>query len=234
LKIIIFVPTYGHQIYSQTAVSLVALTKELADRQIFGGCNALSFPDIEELRNVMLSIWYDGTDATHMLMVDSDMQFEPALIGDMLLADVPLIGCIYPTKRLPSTWVGSALTPEAQPKDGLLELEGIGCGVMLIRRDCVDQMIASGNVDIQTDKTNSAMFNLMPKQCSRVIKAFTKTANDEGRELSEDFALCYRHRKSGGKVYAAIAHRITHLGVYPFSGKYSDMFEAKPMDEAAE
>lgn len=231
MKVVIFVPSYGHQMYSQTAVSLVALAKEMADRRIFGGCNALSFPDLVDLRNICLSIFYEATDATHMLFVDSDMQFEPDLIGDMLLADVPLIGCIYRTKRLPGTWVGSALTPETQPKDGLLELEGIGCGVMLIRRDCVDAMIAAGNVEIQTDMTKSAMFSLMPPGTTRIIKGFDKVKTDDGRELSEDFSFCSRHRKSGGKVYAAINHQVTHLGVYPFSGRYSDMYAVK---EAAE
>jgi hypothetical protein len=217
---------------SQTAISLIALTKEMTDRGIFGGCNAVSFPDLIDLRNIFLTLFFDRSDATHLLLVDADMQFEPQLVGDMLLADKPLIGCIYPTKRLPMTWVGSSLDPPAEPEGGLLELEYIGCGVMLIRRDCIEKMIAADQVEIETDLTKTALAGLLkPQGANRLIKAFDKLTNSQGRYLSEDFSFCERHRKAGGKVYAVIDHQITHLGIMPFTARYSDLYERK---EAAE
>jgi hypothetical protein len=232
VKILICVPAFGHQMNSQTAVSLIALTKELADRQIFGGCNAVSFPDLIDLRNIFLTLWFDRSDATHLLLVDADMQFEPQLVGDMLLADKPLVGCIYPKKRLPLSWVGSPLTPPAVPEDNLLELEYIGAGVMLIRRDAIEAMIAFGKVEIETDLTKTALAGLLePQGAKRIIKGFDKLTNEEGRYLSEDFSFCHRYRQAGGKVYAVINHQVTHLGIYPFTGRYSDMYAMK---EAAE
>lgn len=232
MKVLICVPAFGHMMNSQTAVSLIALTKELADRQIFGGCNAVSFPDLIDLRNIFLTLWYDRSDASHLLLVDADMQFEPDLVGDMLLADKPLMGCLYPTKRPNGTWVGSSLTPPAEPEGNLLELEYLGAGVMLIRRDCVASMIAANQVEIETDLTKTGLSGLLkPQGANRIIKGFDKTTTDEGRYLSEDFSFCHRHRKSGGKVYAVINHTLTHLGIYPFSGRYGDLYGVK---EAAE
>jgi hypothetical protein len=232
VKVFIAVPSFGYQINSETTASLVALTKEMTEAGIFGGFSALSFPDIVDLRNVFLSVWYDALDATHMLFVDADMQFEPALIRDMLNADKPLIGSIYPKKRLPMDWVGSALVPPAEPEGGLLELQGLGCGTMLIRRDCIDNMIEAGTVEIDTDLSGTALNSLLePHGVKRIIRAFDKITTPDKRKLSEDFSLCYRHRKAGGKVYAAINHQITHLGVYPFSARYGDMYAMK---EAAE
>jgi len=95
----------------------------------------MSFPDIVDLRNVFTSIWFDGLKASHLLFVDADMQFEPELVFDMLVADKPLIGAIYPRKKYPLSWVGSPIDPPAEPDGGLLELESMGCGVMMIRRD---------------------------------------------------------------------------------------------------
>ena len=225
MKIFIALPAFGHQVNAQTTASLVALTKELAERGIFGGFSALSFPDIVDLRNVFLSVFFDALDATHLLFVDADMQFEPELVRDLVLADKPLIGAIYPKKRIPTRWVGSALTPPAEPENGILELEAIGCGVMLIRRDCISQMIETGNVEIDYDIGNTALNGLLePHGVKRMIKAFDKVATPDGRKLSEDFSMCWRHRKSGGKVYAPISHQITHLGIYPFTGKYSDVY----------
>lgn len=228
MKVFIACPSFGYQINSQTTASLVVLTKELAERGIFGGFSALSFPDIVDLRNVFLTTFYDALDATHMLFVDADMQFEPELVGDMLLADKPLIGALYPKKRLPLAWVGSALTPEAEPKDGLLELEGLGCGVMLIRRDCITDMIEAGKVDIQTDLGGSSLRGLLEQHgITRLIHGFDRIVTDDNRHLSEDLSFCHRHRASGGKVYAAINHAVTHLGTMPFTAKYSDMLRMK-------
>lgn len=160
------------------------------------------------------------------------MQFEPELVRDMLQADKQLIGAIYPKKRLPMDWVGSALVPPAQPENGILELEGLGCGVMLIRRDCIENMIEAKAVEINTDLTGTALNSLLePHGVKRIIRAFDKITTPEGRKLSEDFSFCFRHRKAGGKVYAAIDHMICHLGVYPFTARYGNMYLAK---EAAE
>lgn len=232
MKIFVACPAFGYQVNAQTTASLVALTKELAERGIFGGFSVLSFPDIVDLRNVFLSVWFDALDATHLLFVDADMQFEPDLIRDMLNADKPLIGAIYPKKRLPMEWVGSPTNPPAEPENGILELEGLGCGVMLIRRDCVQGMIDSGYAAVDTNMTGTALNGLLePHGVKRLIRAFDKITMGDDRKLSEDFSFCHRHRASGGKVYAAINHQLTHLGVYPFSARYSDMYAMKEATE---
>ncbi len=216
--------------HAQTTASLIALTKELVLRDMFGGFSSLSFPDIVDLRNVFLSIWFDGMTASHILMCDADMQWEPELIRDMLVADKPLIGSIYPRKRVPLSWVGSPLEPPAEPEGGLLELDSLGCGTMLIRRDCIENMIEKGTCEVRTDLAGSSLRGLLdPHGVTRMIRAFDKvTTEDEKRwELSEDYSFCYRHRKAGGRVYAAINHQLTHLGVHPFSGRYGDIYEAR-------
>lgn len=233
-KIFIACPAFGHQVNSQTTASLIALTRELASRDMFGGFAALSFPDIVDLRNVFLSIWFDGIKASHMLFVDADMQWEPELIRDMILADVPLIGAIYPRKKISLSWVGSPTEPPAEPKNGLLELESLGCGVMLIRRDCIENMIDKGECEVETDLSGTSLKGLLePHGVSRLIHAFDKVTNERGWKLSEDYSFCHRHRKAGGKVWAAIDHQLTHLGVYAFSAKYSDMYSAQTSQESA-
>lgn len=189
----------------------------------FGGFSAQTQPDIVDLRNAFVTLWYDCLDATHMLFVDSDMQFEPELVFDMLAADKPLVGCLYPKKRLPISWVGSALDPPAEPEGNLLELEGLGCGVMLIRKDCITNMIETGNVEVEDNPQGVLKELVAPHGGTRVIHAFDRV-NDGGRRLSEDFSFCFRHRQAGGKVYAVINHTLCHLGLMQFVGRYSDLY----------
>lgn len=236
MNIFVACPAFGQQINSQTTASLIVLTKELAERGMFGGFSALSFPDIVDLRNVFLSVWYDSLpQSTHMLFVDADMQFEPELVRDMIYADKPLVGCLYPKKRLPISWVGSPLTPPAQPEAGLIELEGLGCGVMLIRRDCISNMIDAGTCEVDTDLSGTGLKSLLdPHGVTRMIRAFDKIITPDGRRLSEDFSFCRRHREAGGKVYAAINHALCHLGMFQFAARYGDLYKAKPAMEAAQ
>ena len=165
-----------------------------------------------------------------MLFVDADMQFEPQLVVDMLMADKPLVGCIYPKKKLPISWVGSALPSNPQPENGLLEMEGVGCGVTLIRRDCVEAMLEQDLCPIQNDDTKTGLLHLVDTPYKRIIQAFNKVTDEEGRHLSEDFSFCWRHRKAGGKVYAAINHAVTHIGPQQYTARYSDLYKR---DEAA-
>lgn len=226
-KVYIAVPAFGQIINAQTTLSLVATVKELVIRDMFDGFSTQSFPDIGDLRNVFLSIWFETRKSSHLLFIDADMMWEPELIGDMIMADKQLIGAIYPRKSLPLSWVGSPLEPPAEPEGNLLELESLGCGAMLIRRDCIENMIEKGACEVQTDLAGTSLKGLLkPHGAHRLIRAFDRLVTDDEKHfhLSEDYSLCYRHRKAGGKVYAAINHQLTHLGIHPFSAKYSDMY----------
>lgn len=220
MKLFMASPCYALQMNAQTAASLIALTKVLTEKGIPVSFTAQSQPDITDLRNAIATIWYEVLDATHLLFVDADMQFEPDLVLDMLKADKPLIGAIYPKKRVPIEWVGSALTPPKEPEGNLLELEGLGCGIMLIRKDCITQIIASNQVEIDTNPKGIVADLVKPMGATRVLHLFDRV-NDDGRRLSEDLSFCKRVRDSGQKVYGILNHVVCHLGLYQYAGAYT-------------
>jgi hypothetical protein len=238
--VFIALPAFGQQNCSQTTASLIALVKELTERRMFNGFAAWTLPDIADLRDLFLTVWYDGTDASHCLMVDADIQFEPELVRDMLLADKPLCGVLYPKKRLPIEWVGSALDPADKTEGPLIELEGIGAGVLLIRRDCVANMLQAGVATVIDELGDSAIEQFLKKRGGkRIISAFQKIRQaDAGghsvrhRTLSEDFSFCHRHRQVGGKVYAVTNHAICHIGQHQYTARYADLWEKKGVDKA--
>jgi hypothetical protein len=221
-KVLICLPAFGQVNSSFTTASISALTRFLADRGWYGGLAQKSFPDICDLRAVFLTIFFDQTDATHLLFIDHDMQFEPQLVLDMIEFEQPLVGCLYPKRTLPIKWVGSALEGEQIVCNGFLKVEGIGFGVTLISRACVQNLIDTGNTEIDEDLEASVIGQSVREQGGkRLIRAFEKI-HLPGRRLSEDFSFCYRHRQAGGEVWAAIHHKITHIGDYGFTGRYAD------------
>lgn len=226
-KIFIVVPAFGHMVSAATFLSTHHLHGALTSRGIPAGLSTLSFPDISELRSMYLSIFHDTTDFTHMLMIDADMGFQPELIFDMLMLDEPLVGTIYSHRRLPQTWVGSGTgDANAQRRGNFMEVEGVGMGVTLIRRDMVSKMIAEMPELIDTRIAMHPAFDVLRTAgCSRLFRGFEKLDIPDRGIISEDLSFCMRHRQLGGKVWAAIGHRISHVGPHDFSGRYLDQFE---------
>lgn len=220
-KVFVALPAFGQVNTAFTTASLYALSRHLEIRGLSGGFGQMSFPDLEDLRAMFLTIWLDKIDASHILFVDADMQFEPELVLDMIDFDQPLVGCLYPKRTLPIAWVGSALPGPEQRRNGFLKVEGIGFGVALISRACVQRMIDGGHCEIESNlDRNVAGQMLKARGIARMIRAFDKVRL-ETSTLSEDFSFCHRHRSAGGEVWAAIDHKVTHVGHYGFGGTYS-------------
>lgn len=220
--VLIALPAFGQVNTAFTTATISALSRFLTERQQYGGFAQMSFPDLEDLRAIFLTVFYDQSEATHILFIDADMQFEPQLVLDMIDFDKPLVGCLYPKRKLPITWVGSALPGEQVVDNGFLKVEGIGFGCTLISRECVKTMIDGGHVELDEDfDAHAAGQMLKNMSIKRMIRAFDKIKLP-GRRLSEDFSFCHRHQLAGGEVWAAINHRVTHVGDYGFSGRYAD------------
>lgn len=221
-KVLIALPAFGQVNTSFTTGSLVATTRFLAERGQFGGFSQMSYPDLEDLRAMFLTIFLDKIDASHILFVDADMYFEPQLVLDMIDFDKPLVGCLYPKRTLPISWVGSKLAGEQHMEKGFLKVERIGFGITLISRGCVQAMIDSGHTEIDEDLDAHTAGKMLKSQgITRMIRAFDKIRLP-GRRLSEDFSFCERHRRAGGDVWAAVDHKVTHIGDYGFGARYMD------------
>lgn len=221
-KIFLCLPAFGRIVQADTTASLVRLSGALAIRGIDPLFTTHSYPDIAELRNQMLTLWYDRIpDAAHCLMVDADMGFEPQLVLDMLALDEQLVGCLYPKKTYPLSYVGRLLDETPLPRAGFIEVRAIGFGVTLIRRDGVMAMLEQGAA-VFDDRIDAFTYGPMLRQwgVERLIRAFDPIETEQGR-MTEDYSFCERHRRAGGKVYAATHHRITHVGPHGYSGCFA-------------
>ena len=239
-KIMIATPAYGEVFYTPYVSSMLNLTRVLQKRGIDFAFNAISYSEIAESRNYLLTHWYDRTDASHLLFVDADMGFPSALITEMLEFDRPLVGAVYPKRALDVKRVAqlaaeakdaSRAVAKAQDfvvrqrrgaraasgQPGFLEVEACGSGLLLVQRACIDGMLkAMPQISDAQAKTSSPL----AKNLGRLIRAFDVLFVN-GMRLSEDFSFCYRWRHGcKGEVWANIAHEITHIGLHRFTGSY--------------
>lgn len=226
-QIMTFVPAFGGNLTMQTFTSIAQMQPALAAKGYGGIVGALSFPDIAELRNMVLTHWYDQQpQCSHLLFIDADMGFPPDLVPDMLDFDKPLVGVAYPKKTLPIQWTPCALPDGESVQDGkFATVDGVGMGVCLIRRDCVTAILQKFPEIQDTRKGQIETYAHVLGNNHRLIRAFDLIDNERGR-VSEDFSFCRRYRQAGGTVWASIGHRIQHVGPFSFSGCYQEHADA--------
>jgi hypothetical protein len=242
------VPAFGQMISAATFLTTHAIRAHLSSKGIGGGITTLSFPDIAELRSMFLTIWYDTMKSSdYILFIDADMGIPAELITDMIMFDEPLVGTIYPQRKLPISWAGSGTgSPTTERRGDFMEVEGVGFGCTMIRRDLVTVMLEKMPELVDTRlQLHPAGETLRQAGTNRLIRAFEKMDLPERGIVSEDLSFCIRWRNCGGKVWAAIGKKISHVGPFDYSGRYLDVVEQmaaqpmapmeapKPMDDAA-
>lgn len=217
-NIFAFIPSYREQMSKVTFESSHMLSSTLLSKGIGIGWGSYSWYDIAELRNIILSFWYDMMpDSTHLLFVDDDMGFPAQCVLDMLSFGEPVVGAMYRKKQLAYDWAASGLPlGEAEFRGrSFLEVEGIGTGLLLIRRDAITTMIEKFP-ELIRDHMLIADF----QQCKRTLGFFDQIMSEKGK-VAEDISFCRRFRETGGKVWANLNHEIVHVGNHEFRGCYA-------------
>ncbi len=228
--IFIFVPAFGQMVSATTFLTTHAIRQLLASKGIGGGISTLSFPDIAELRNMAVTVWHDTMpQSSHILFIDADMGFPPELVTDMLMFDEPLVGTIYPQRKMPLSWAGSGTgTTTTNRRGDFMLVEGVGMGCTLIHRSVISKMVEKYPELIDTRlNLHPAGETMKQMGTNRMLRFFEKLDLPERGVISEDLSFCLRWQKIGGETWAAIGHRISHVGPFDYAGRYLDIIEAQ-------
>jgi hypothetical protein len=230
MKVLIALPAHGGNNRCETTQSLCAVVQLLTSQGVNSQLRWMSIADITDARNLFLTTWYDlARDFTHLLFVDADMHFAPALVWDMLQFGKPLTGAFYSKRDTTGSVVGQSFPDESadQIEKGFLKVKRIGGGVMLIRRGVVDAIVAKFPEVIDTTANHPVTKAIHRAGGKRVIRAFDKMNTEEGGVISEDFSFCDRWRACDGEIWANVNHPIGHVGNFEFALRYQDYLESR-------
>jgi hypothetical protein len=221
-SIFIFVPAFGQQISAATFMTTHSLQNALGGRGITASVSTLSFPDIAELRSMAFSIWHDTMKHDYLLFIDADMAFQPEMVLDMMLLDEPLVGTIYRQRKETVGWAGSGTgTAITQRRGKFMEVEGVGMGCTLIRRDLANLMYEKYPQMIDERLSLHPAGEMIKHQgCNRLFRIFEKMDMPDRGVISEDLSFCIRWRQLGGTVWGAIGYDVSHIGPYDYRGNY--------------
>ena len=203
-------------------------------------------------RNLCVSSFLQMKDATHLLFIDSDIDFTFKSIMAMLHADKDVISVPYPLKTInweksmsyikdnkihnakdleKSTLMYPIKLPnnnDIQVQKGITEVTHSPTGCMLIKKSVFDKMIeAYPHLEIK----QKTVINGQLKDREFMYNFFDTEFNQEDKTyLGEDFAFCRKWRNIGGKCYAYIDEYITHVGEHQYCGRLRDELISPDID----
>lgn len=234
MHLVIGTPCYGGQMCTEYTQSLLSLKEACMQYGIQMTCIFLGNESlIQRGRNTIAHYFLRIPDATHLMFIDADQRFRANDIAKMLKADKGIIGGPVPMKGIDWNRVrqGAVLNhPNLSALSGIFNLnkldghemvhpeqpfqvEHIGTGFMLIRRDVFEDLAPH----VGTYRNGGAS---IPD--GEEVHDFFKVQVEDGRLLSEDYHFCHEYRKRGGTVWAAPWCELGHFGAYCFSGTYKD------------
>ena len=240
MQILIASPTYGG-VGPEHMRAVMALQLWMVEQGLKVKTLHHSMAEVARSRNILATLFYEQPELTHMLFVDSDIDFEPAAVAALIAADKPRVGCVYPRRAIDfdrliaaarrltdrKAIIASAMDYVVVPDEGetvevhngACKVAGIGMGLCLIRRDVLEGLLAAGG--IKQDASGAA-----GRPMKGPVLGFFDPITTETGFLAEDLSFCRRWRAAGGEVWAVIDQEITHVGPMAFKARMIDALEA--------
>ena len=173
--------------------------------------------NINRGRNSLAAKFLAG-NATHLMFVDADIQWQPEHVIKLIKANRDVVGGVYPSKSIPVKHVVNTLDNGKQQGD-LIEVGTIGTGFLLIRRNVFERLIQSG-VKKYTDD-----IGLEDKYNDYQYDFFNCTIDSQGRYLTEDWSFCRSWRKIGGDIWADLSINLGHVGYHRFQSDLEQVWK---------
>ncbi len=245
-------PCYGgqlHEGYLHGILRFLALAKK---ENVHVHINTLGNESlITRARNTLVSDFLDLDEKdkskfTHLMFIDSDIEFNESAIMNLILSKHDIATGIYPGKMIDWDFVkllaknndlnnleerslkyniNLAKHKDIKIKDGFIEVLDAATGFMCIKKEVFYKLkdkfpnLKYTNPQFRNGKTISSNNNYAFFDCSIDEKT--------NYYLSEDYSFCRLCQKIGIKIYANITIPLTHWGTYPFKGNVSTQFNIK-------
>ena len=206
-----------------TCLSLVKLFNKFTLAKIKAEIGTFKCPYVSYGRNVLTALFLEsGFD--YQLFVDADLEFEPDVVGRMILAKKDAICVPYRKKTQDQVLKFSVEFDDPLniqiDKKGIVELKMGPAGLTLIHRSVYEKLIKDNpNLKIKqkeviSEKANSYFYNF-----------WDTTFGKDGTWWGEDVNFCNLIKKSGFKFYGVVDGQTTHHGYFGWTGSLADGFK---------
>mgnify|MGYP005625661049 CR=1 FL=1 len=235
IKLFISTPCYDAMMTMQYTMSILNLNSVL---QNYGIEYVIDFMGNESLipraRNSSLAKFMDS-EFTHILFIDSDIEFPAQAVIDLLDFDKDVVCCAYSKKSFNWKRFMYSMQTEIQSKESLesrgldynynaivdeekeliksdngrfIRVKHASTGFMMVKREIVNKLCRKHTeLTIKTDN--------LSKEDKAICGLFCCMIKDK-IYLSEDYSFCERVNDIGGEVWLNITHNLNHIGKFIF------------------
>lgn len=180
-KVHIATPAYDGKVHSGYAKSLLLAGYILGKSGIeISGHIAKNGIFIDMARSHMVKLFLK-TDATHLMFIDSDMEFEPRAIAALVSSGLPLCGGLYRQRSDERIWITEMPDNKVNCRDGWVQVNRMPTGFMCIERHVLEVM-----------SEKAPKFMVEDEPCPMVFKVKDKAPIGDGpwRVVGEDYSFC--------------------------------------------
>ena len=220
-SVMIAMPCYD-SVKVSTMVAVIKVIQQLAKSGVAVGINTIKSPLIHQARNYLTSVFLNS-DFTHLLFLDSDVDFEPEAVVRMLVAKKDVICTPYRVKSMEvdKKMYTVELKKDARMEPGeIIEITAGPTGIMLIHRDVFKKIIEK----FPDLKIKNPVFP-EPGPDHQYYYSFFDFTFEDGYSTGEDVSFCKLVQKLGFKLYANTASFTKHHGSYAWGGRFKDALE---------
>lgn len=236
-KLMIASPFYMSQGFSDFMSSNLAVARMLTERGIDWDVVALKGDSyIDRARNTIVATFLES-DYTDLLMVDTDLKFDPNGVLRLIGHPEEIVGGAYPQKNNWGSWSSVPLPPVSHPIHGqmfqgreiddgtaLLKALTVSAGFSRTKRGAFEKFAEHYEDMVYRDPSAD------PVARKRVYTTFFACEVRGYVRLGEDSRFCRMWREMGGELWIDPAITFTHWGVKGWEGNYHESL-LKPPEE---
>lgn len=236
-KMHVFIPAlcYNHTANTEWMMSLFRLFLFFKENGINATIMPITFDSlVSRARNAAVANFLSNPEATHILFIDSDIEFSPEQVLRLFHVNEPVVAAGYPQKWLSEEKVKQIMTQPTQLKapfelattipvhllngqspSEVMEAEYATTGFLLIQRKAFETLMEKyperhyrNDIDGYMSADPRFFYDFFPILIHPVTK----------RLESEDYGFSRLWREAGGKIHIATDVTLTHHGWYGFKG----------------
>jgi hypothetical protein len=231
MRILVGTPTYNGQLTTHYTGSLLGLWSEFRGELDW---KSTSGTLLAWARNTLASLALEAGHS-HLLFIDSDIDFPPSLIRRMLDFDAPIVSAVCPHRILDvprfhamareyddpgSAWARSlsfVMELEQPPveRNGFYRARRTGTGLMLIKRE-VFETLRDAYPDLHRPAANTYYEH---QGLTHVLQCFDPAYDENGVAMGEDVSFCRRWQATGGELWVVYDDTVGHVGPFVFRAR---------------
>jgi hypothetical protein len=174
---------------------------------------------VQRVRNDFVKMAIE-TECDDLIFMDSDQEWNPAWVFQLLAHDVDVVGCPVPKKSDTNIDfnIHKAAGDEAIRENGLLAVKSVGTGFLRISRKALLQVWDAATPYRDHSGEKRMVFDV------QVI---------DGELYSEDSVFCKKYADLGGTIYVDTTMTCNHIGTKKYGGNFAAFYAAFLEAEAA-